>query len=111
MRLGARIPIYKDYKNKEGFEEFAVLLKKEPKISLTFFADNDKVPEDWHPPIYIAERWLVEFTSWQGTKFRTHRWIRKLIRPATKIRAGGDSVMSLYTTYDQKIEKELPEEW
>ncbi len=108
--VGAMVPIYMDYRNKERFEGFAKLLKKESKIGLTFFADNEKVSEDWHPAIYISERWLVEFTTWQKTTFRTHRWIRKLIRPATKIRQGGDSVMSLYTTYDHKIEKEDPED-
>lgn len=102
--MGATLPIYRDFKNGLGFEDFAVLLKKEDQQTLTFFADYEEVPEDWHPSIYIAERWLVEFTTWQKTTFRTHRWIRRLVRPASKVRKGGDSVMSLYTTYDHKIE-------
>jgi hypothetical protein len=109
-KVGSLIPIYLDYKNQLKFEGFAKLIRKEPQISLTFFADNEEFSEEWHPNIYVAERWLVEFTSWQKTIFRTHRWIRRLVRPATRIRKGGDSVMSLYTTYDQNIEEEiLPE--
>lgn len=64
LKIGALVPIYRDYKNQLNFEGFAKLLKKEPKVSLTF-ADNEEVPEDWHPAIYVAERWLVEFTTWQ----------------------------------------------
>lgn len=105
------VPIYLDYRNQLRFEDFAKLIKKEQRITLTFFADNEIVPEDWHPAIYIAERWLVEFTSWQKTTFRTHRWIRKMIRPASKIRKGGDSVMALYTTYEEKPEKEIEDNW
>lgn len=108
LRPGDHIPIYLDWRNAQKFEEWGTLLRPTGQKSLTFFDDYEKVEEEYHPSIYEGERWLVEFITWQRTVFRTYRWIRRLVRPSSKIREGGDSVMSLYTTYQEKFEI-LPE--
>ena len=76
LRSGNVLPIYTDYKEEEGFEGNALLIKYEPSRHVDELPYIRAVNKSGSGDInWSFQRWLIRFVDGNKAGFKTHRYI------------------------------------